>query len=166
MVWTYFLPGSGRPLPGYWLQVFEDGYHLPTRMRSFPNLLHSSSRICVNFPQPTSETDFPSFRLFFIAAMSRSSIAIRSYFRTSLTAIWCRKSSLRCLAFACRRTIRKQHSRIQPHDIVRFVGRKFETSGCHNNGTRAILLPEKKSVAVKKLDIYRYAGGYYRSAFN
>lgn len=67
---------------------------------------------------------------------------------------------------AGRRTIRKQHYRIQPHDIVRFVGRKFETSGCHNNGTRAILLPEKKSVAVKKLDIYRYAGGYYRSAFN
>lgn len=34
------------------------------------------------------------------------------------------------------------------------------------NGTRAILLPEKKPVAVKKLDIYRYAGGYYRSAFS
>lgn len=67
---------------------------------------------------------------------------------------------------AGRRTIRKQHYRIQQHDIVRFVGRKFETSGCHNNGTRAILLPEKKSVAVKKLDIYRYASGYYRSAFN
>lgn len=67
---------------------------------------------------------------------------------------------------AGRRTVWKQHYRIQPHDIVRFGGRKFETSGCHNNGTRAILLPEKKSVAVKKLDIYRYTGGYYRSAFS
>lgn len=67
---------------------------------------------------------------------------------------------------AGRRTIRKQHYAIQPHDIVIFNREKLETSGCHNNGTRAILLPQKKSVAVKKLNIYRYAGGYFKSAFN
>lgn len=67
---------------------------------------------------------------------------------------------------AGRRTIRKQHYAIQPRDIVIFNGEKFETSGCHNNGTRAILLPQKKSVAIKKLNIYRYAGGYFKSAFN
>ena len=67
---------------------------------------------------------------------------------------------------AGKRTIRKQHYAIQPHDIVIFNGEKFETSGCHNNGTRVILLPQKKSVAIKKLNIYRYAGGYFKSAFN
>ena len=44
---------------------------------------------------------------------------------------------------AGRRTIRKQRYPIQPHDIVIYEGRKYETSGCHNNGTRAILLPDK-----------------------
>lgn len=67
---------------------------------------------------------------------------------------------------AGKRAIRKQHYAIQPHDIVIFNGKKFETSGCHNNGTRVILLPQKKSVAIKKLNIYRYAGGYFKSAFN
>ena len=64
---------------------------------------------------------------------------------------------------AGRRTIRKQHYSIQPHDIVVFNGRQFETSGCHCNGIRAILLPQKKSVAIKKLSIYKYAGGYFKS---
>ena len=64
---------------------------------------------------------------------------------------------------AGRRTIRKQHYSIQPHDIVVFNGRQFETSGCHCYGTRAILLPQKKSVAIKKLSIYKYAGGYFKS---
>ena len=64
-----------------------------------------------------------------------------------------------------RRTIRKNHYAIQPHDIVIFNGEQFETSGCHNNGTRAILLPQKKSVSVKKLSIHKYAGGYFKSDF-
>lgn len=46
---------------------------------------------------------------------------------------------------AGRRTIRKQRYPIQPHDIVIYKGRKYETSECHNNGTRAILLPDKKN---------------------
>ena len=64
-----------------------------------------------------------------------------------------------------RRTIRKQHYSIQPHDIVVFNRQQFETSGCHCNGARAILLPQKKSVAIKKLSIHKYAGGYFKSDF-
>lgn len=60
-----------------------------------------------------------------------------------------------------RRTIRKNHYQFQPHDIVIYNGQKFETSGCHCNGTRVVLLPDKKSVVIKKLQIFRYAGGYY-----
>lgn len=64
-----------------------------------------------------------------------------------------------------KRTIRIQRYKIQPHDIVLFDGKKYETTGCHNKGTRAILLPEKKSKSVDKLTIYKYAGGYYPSKF-
>ena len=66
---------------------------------------------------------------------------------------------------AGRRTIRKQHYSIQPHDIIVFNRQQFETSGCHCNGARAILLPQKKSVAIKKLSIHKYAGGYFKSDF-
>ena len=64
---------------------------------------------------------------------------------------------------AGKRTVRKQHYAIQPHDIVIFDKKQFKTSGCHCNGTRAILLPSKKSIAVKKLAIYKYSGGYFKS---
>lgn len=67
---------------------------------------------------------------------------------------------------AGKRTIRKQHYSIQPHDIVIYENRKRETLGCHNNGTRVMLLPDKKSVAIKKIKIYKYTGGYFKSAFN
>lgn len=61
-----------------------------------------------------------------------------------------------------KRSIRNRHYPIQPHDILLYQKNKYETAGCHNNGTRAILLPEKKSVALRQLTIYQYAGGYYR----
>ena len=64
-----------------------------------------------------------------------------------------------------KRTIRVQRYKFQPHDIVPFDGKKYETTGCHNKGSRAILLPEKKSKSVEKLKIYKYAGGYYPSKF-
>lgn len=60
-----------------------------------------------------------------------------------------------------RRNIRTQRYPIQPHDVVVFEGRGYETNGCHNKGTSVVLLPEKRSVTQKKLKIYRYAGGYY-----
>ena len=62
---------------------------------------------------------------------------------------------------AGKRQIRRQRYPIQPHDIVVFNGRRYETSGCHNKGTRAILLLDKRSVSVKKLQVYCYAGGYF-----
>ena len=65
---------------------------------------------------------------------------------------------------AGRRTIRRQHYSIQPHDIVMYEGRRYETAGTHCNSTRIILLPDKKSVSVKKVARYKYAGGYFKSA--
>lgn len=65
-----------------------------------------------------------------------------------------------------KRCIRKKHYPIQPHDILVYCGRKYETAGCHNLGTGAILLPERRSIAVSKLKIYRYSGGYYKAEFN
>ena len=62
---------------------------------------------------------------------------------------------------AGKRTIRKQRYPIQPHDVVIYDGRKYEISGCHNNGTRAILLPSRRSVSVKKLKIHHFSGGYF-----
>ena len=44
---------------------------------------------------------------------------------------------------AGKRTVRKQHYKIQPHDIVIYENRKRETAGCHCNGTRMMLLPDK-----------------------
>lgn len=61
-----------------------------------------------------------------------------------------------------KRSIRNKHYPIQSHDILLYQKKKYETAGCHNNGVRAILLPEKKSVALKQLTMYQYAGGYYR----
>ena len=61
-----------------------------------------------------------------------------------------------------KRSIRNKHYPIQPHDILLYQKKKYENAGCHNNGSRVILLPEKKSVALKQLTIYQYAGGYYR----
>lgn len=67
---------------------------------------------------------------------------------------------------AGKRTVRKQHYGIQPHDIIVYENRKRETTGCHCSGTRVMLLPDKKSVSIKKIKIYKYAGGYFKSAFN
>lgn len=67
---------------------------------------------------------------------------------------------------AGKRTVRKQHYSVQPHDIIIYESRKRETTGCHCNGARVMLLPDKKSVSIKKIKIYRYAGGYFKSTFN
>ena len=45
---------------------------------------------------------------------------------------------------AGKRTIRKRRYPIQTHAIVVCDEKKYETSRCHCNGTRAILLPYKK----------------------
>lgn len=69
----------------------------------------------------------------------------------------CRKQKLS----AGKRVIRKRRYPIQPHDIVLYEGKRYETAGCHCHGTRVILLPDKRSVAIKKLTVCYHAGGYY-----
>lgn len=64
-----------------------------------------------------------------------------------------------------RRTIRKSHYKIQPHDIVRYKGRLYETAGCQHYGQYVVLLPGKKSVSTKKIAIYKYSGGYFETEF-
>ena len=56
--------------------------------------------------------------------------------------------------------VRKKHYKIQPGDIVIYQGKKYVCNGCHCNGTRVILMPEKKSVAIKNITVVRYAGGW------
>ena len=60
-----------------------------------------------------------------------------------------------------RRSIRSQRYPVQPHDIVRYRGRDAETSGCHCHGTR--LLIHGVSVAVHKVRLCKYSGGYYQT---
>lgn len=58
-----------------------------------------------------------------------------------------------------RRTIRQEHYQLQSGDTILFEGKAYQTKGCHCNGTR-IILENKKSVAIKKIAIIKYAGGY------
>lgn len=57
-------------------------------------------------------------------------------------------------------SIRRQHYSIQPGDTVIYEGRKYITKGIQNLG--AYLKIGEKVVPVKKIRIYRYAGGYIR----
>ena len=56
-------------------------------------------------------------------------------------------------------SIRRQRYAIQPHDIVRYEHRLFKVKGCQHYG-QYILLENKKSVSVKKVEVIQYAGGY------
>ena len=65
-----------------------------------------------------------------------------------------------------RRTIRRQHYPIQPHDIIVYNGNKIEVSGCQHKGTRVVFSKTKKSVQISKIKLFKYAGGYSKSVFN
>ena len=65
---------------------------------------------------------------------------------------------------AGKRTIRKQHYAIQPHDIVIYDGRKVEVSGCQHKGKRVVFLKTKRSVQTSKVKLFKHAGGYFKSA--
>ena len=41
-----------------------------------------------------------------------------------------------------------------------YDGSKFLVKGCHNKGTR-VILSNKKSVLIQKVEILKYAGGVY-----
>lgn len=58
-----------------------------------------------------------------------------------------------------RRSIRRQHYRIQPGDKVLFRGEVYVAKGCHDKGARVMLYPGK-SVAMGKVRVRTYAGGY------
>ena len=58
-----------------------------------------------------------------------------------------------------RRSIRRQHYRIQPGDKVLFRGEVYIAKGCHDKGARVMLYPGK-SVAMGKVRVRAYAGGY------
>ena len=57
-------------------------------------------------------------------------------------------------------SIRKTRYSIQSGDIIIFEGEKYTSGGCHNKGERVILLPKKKSVAVKKVTVLKRIGGW------
>lgn len=56
-------------------------------------------------------------------------------------------------------SIRRQRYAIQPYDIVHYDNHLFKVKGCHCNGSR-VLLSNGKSIAIKKVTIIQYAGGY------
>lgn len=56
-------------------------------------------------------------------------------------------------------TIRNQHYEIQPYDTVLYNNCFLQVKGCHCNGSR-VMLDNGKSVAIKKVKITQYAGGY------
>lgn len=56
-------------------------------------------------------------------------------------------------------TIRNQHYEIQPYDTVLYNNCFLQAKGCHCNGSR-VMLNNGKSVAIKKVKITQYAGGY------
>lgn len=58
-----------------------------------------------------------------------------------------------------RRSIRRHRYRIQPGDKILFQGGTYGTKGCHCNGTR-VMLDTGKSVAMSKIHLKIYAGGY------
>lgn len=58
-----------------------------------------------------------------------------------------------------RRIIRRQHYLIQPGSIVRIGKQKHSVVGVHCNGAR-VILDNKKSIAVKKVKVLKYSGGW------
>ena len=55
---------------------------------------------------------------------------------------------------------RKRHYQIQPGDTVIYRGTQYVCNGCHCNGTRVILMPDRRSVAAKEITVKTYAGGW------
>lgn len=60
-----------------------------------------------------------------------------------------------------RRSIRRNHYLLQPHDVVIWNNQKYTVKGVHNNGTRVILKKNNKSVKISDIKIIRHCNGYY-----
>ena len=59
-----------------------------------------------------------------------------------------------------RRSIRRRRYELRPGDIVNYNNHKFIVSGVHNNGTRAILQENNKSVNITKLQLIKHIGAW------
>jgi hypothetical protein len=58
-------------------------------------------------------------------------------------------------------SIRRQRYKIQPGDIVKYKNKLYLTKGCHNKGSRAIIVfnGKPKSVSVKQLEVKSHGKG-------
>ena len=59
-----------------------------------------------------------------------------------------------------RRSIRRRRYELRPGDIVKYNNHKLTVSGVHNNGTRAILKENNKSVDIAKLQLIKHIGAW------
>ncbi len=60
-------------------------------------------------------------------------------------------------------SIRKQHYKYRPHDIVWVEGKRYTVQGVISNGTR-IALNERLPVSINKIQNTRHTGGWYQTA--
>ena len=61
-----------------------------------------------------------------------------------------------------RRSIRRKRYELRPGDLVVYNGNRFEVSGVHNNGTRAILKQNGKSVVINQIKPIRHINGWLK----
>ena len=59
------------------------------------------------------------------------------------------------------RQIRIQRPKYRRGDLVRMSGSVFTVRGTHNKNTRVILEENRKSVAIGKVEIVKYAAGMF-----
>ena len=59
-----------------------------------------------------------------------------------------------------RRSIRRRRYELRPSDIVKYNNHKFTVSGVHNNGARATLKENNKSVNIAKLQLIKHIGAW------
>lgn len=64
-----------------------------------------------------------------------------------------------------RRSIRKNHYSLRPHDVVLYKGRAYTVVGVHYKG-KNIILDDKKSVSINKVSVVKHVGGYAQVPFN
>lgn len=59
-----------------------------------------------------------------------------------------------------RRSIRRRRYELRPGDMVKYNNTQFIISGIHNNGTRAILKENKKSINTTKFQLVKHIGAW------
>ena len=59
-----------------------------------------------------------------------------------------------------RRSMRRSRYELRPGDIIQYNNHKLTVHGVHNNGTRAILQENNKSVNIAKLQLIKHIGAW------